>query len=136
MTHPGTVALDTSAYSHMIAGHEGVLDAVARAEVVYVPAIVLGELEAAFRLGRRQKQNHRALTEFLDEPFVEVLSVTPSVAQRYGRLFAELRTMGRPLPISDVWIAATSLDGGAHLLTFDRDFERIVGLDHTLFDPA
>lgn len=126
------VVLDTSAYSRMRSNHEQALDAVARAEAVYVPTIVLGELYAAFSLGRRERENRVALEEFLDEEFVSVLPVTADVAQRYGQLFAELRRKGTPIPINDVWIAAVALDAGARLLTFDSDFQRIAGLDHQI----
>src|SRR5262245_23314588 len=111
------LVLDTSAYSQLRAHNSDVLDRVAAAEVVYVPAIVLGELEAAFRLGRRVKENRVALEEFLAEPFTAVLPVTADVARRYGQLFAELRHAGTPLPMNDIWIAATTLEAGAHLLT-------------------
>jgi hypothetical protein len=47
------------------------------------------------------------------------------VARRYGRLFADLRRAGTPIPINDIWIAATTLDCGGHLLTFDGDFKVI-----------
>jgi len=123
------LVFDTSAYSHFRQGHAGVLDALARAERVLIPATVLGELEAAFELGTRTRDNRRILEDFLDEPFVDVLPVTSSVARHYGRVFASLRRAGAPLPVNDVWIAAATLDCGGSLVTFDRDFERVQGLD-------
>lgn len=130
------LVLDTSAYSHFRAGDERVLDFIAAAESVYLPTIVLGELEAGFSLGRRERENRTLLAEFLAEPFVSVLPVTPSIARHYGRLFADLRRAGTPIPINDVWIAATVLDRGGHLLTFDEDFKRITSLDSTLLAPT
>jgi predicted nucleic acid-binding protein len=129
------LVLDTSAYSHFRAGDERVLERIAAAEVVGVPAVVLGELEAGFVLGRRERENRSVLAEFLAESFVAILPVTPAVARRYGRLFAELRRAGLPIPINDVWIAATVLDFGGHLLTFDADFGRIASFDCTLLAP-
>jgi tRNA(fMet)-specific endonuclease VapC len=130
------LVLDTSAYSHFRAGDERVLDFIATAEVVFLPTIVLGELEAAFILGRRERENRTLLSEFLAEPFVSVLPVTPMVARHYGRLFADLRRAGTPIPINDLWIAATTLDCGGHLLSFDGDFENVVSLDYTVLKPA
>lgn len=124
------LVLDTSAYSHFRRGHAGVLDALARAERVLIPMTVLGELEAAFELGSRARENRRALEEFIGEPFVDLLDTTASVARHYGRVFAALKRAGTPLPVNDIWIAAATLDCGGTLLTFDRDFERISGLDH------
>lgn len=128
--------LDTSAYSHLRAGHEGVLAWVGQAEVVYLSAVVLGELEAGFRLGNRFAENCHVLSEFLAEPFVMTLDVTAAVARRYGQVFAELRRSGTPIPVNDIWIAAHSLEIGAHLLTFDGDFEHVQGLEHVRLSLA
>jgi tRNA(fMet)-specific endonuclease VapC len=127
------LVLDTSAYSHLRAGSSDVLEAVAAAEVIYLPTIVLGELEAGFRLGRRADENRVTLSEFLSEPFVGVLPVSRRVARRYGHLFAQLRRAGTPIPVNDIWIAACTLERGAHLLTYDHDFERVEHLDCTVF---
>lgn len=108
------------------------MDAVAGADVVYLPTIVLGELEAGFRLGRRAEENRVMLSEFLSEPFVSALPVSRRVARRYGQVFAQLRRAGTPIPVNDIWIAACTLERGAHLLTFDHDFERVENLDCTV----
>jgi tRNA(fMet)-specific endonuclease VapC len=129
------IVLDTSAYSHFRSNHAGVIDRLATANRVYVPTIVLGELEAVFRRGRRTSDNRAKLDEFLREDFVAVLPVTTDVARRYGELFAELRAAGTPIPINDVWIAATTIDAGAELITFDTDFERIARLERTILVP-
>ena len=131
----GPLVLDTSAYSHFRSGTTSVLEAITRAEIVGLPVIVLGELEAAFALGKREAENRMMLAEFLAESFVSVLPVTPAVARRYGRLFADLRRAGTPIPINDVWIAATTLECGGRLLTLDQDFGRIATLDCTLLTP-
>ncbi len=128
------LVLDTSAYSHLRHGHEQVLELVAAATTVAVPMIVLGELEAAHELGQRHRENRLMLQELLDEPWVHTLPVTRSVTLRYGRVFAQLRRAGTPIPINDVWIAASVLDSAAHLLTFDRNFEKVDGLDVTILE--
>ena len=122
------LVLDTSAYSHFRFGHTHVLDYLARSDAVFVPVIVIGELEAAFEQGKRARANRVALEDFLQEPFVTILPVTRTVARHYGRVFAALRVAGTPLPVNDVWIGATTLDCGGTLLTFDTDFTRIEGL--------
>jgi len=71
------LVLDTSACSHFRRGHAGVLDALARADRVLVPVTVLGELEAAFELGGRPRENRRTLEDFLAEPFVDHLDPRP-----------------------------------------------------------
>jgi predicted nucleic acid-binding protein len=126
------LALDTSAYAHLRTGHDDTLTLVAAAESVFVPAVVLGELEAGFELGRRAKENRIALGEFLSEPFVRVVPVTHEVARRYGALLADLRRRGTPVPTHAIWVAASALEAAAPLLTFDRDFERMERLETIL----
>ena len=129
------LVLDTSAYSHFRAGHPQVLDHLAQATTVVIPVTVLGELEARFQLGRRALENQLTLAEFLGEPFVTVWPTTTAVARHYGRLFAELKRAGTPVPVNDVWIAAACLDCIGRLVTFDGDFKRIPGLECTLLVP-
>ncbi len=129
------LVLDTSAYSHFRAGHPEVIDQLAQATAVVIPVTVLGELEAAFQLGRRAPENRLTLAEFLGEPFVTVWPTTIAVARHYGRLFAELKRAGTPIPVNDVWIAAACLDSVGRLLTFDPDFKHINGLECTVLAP-
>jgi len=129
------LVLDTSAYSHFRAGHPEMLDQLAQATAVVIPVTVLGELEAAFQLGRRARENRLTLAEFLGEPFVTVWPTTIAVARHYGRLFAELKRAGTPIPVNDVWIAAACLDSAGRLVTFDQDFKRIPGLECAVLVP-
>lgn len=129
------IVLDTSAYAHFRGNHAEVVNRIAAADIVYLPTIVLGEQEAAFRLGRRTGDNRAKLEEFLHEDFVGVLPVTTDVARRYGELFVELRVAGTPIPVNDIWIAAAAIDAGAEVVTFDSDFGRIARLEPTILVP-
>jgi tRNA(fMet)-specific endonuclease VapC len=128
------LALDTSAYSRFRAGDERVHDLLAAAEIVLIPVTVLGELYGAFELGSRSRENRVALSEFLSEPFVRVVAVSKDVARQYGRVYAALRRSDTPIPANDMWIAAATIDQGACLLTFDRDFEHVAGLDRIVLE--
>jgi hypothetical protein len=77
------IVLDTSAYAHFRACHRGVVDVMAKADVVQLPVTVLGELEAGFLLGRRVDENRSTLEQFLNEPWVSVLPMTQDVAVQY-----------------------------------------------------
>jgi tRNA(fMet)-specific endonuclease VapC len=126
------IVLDTSAYSHFRGNHVEVVNRISAADIVYLPTIVLGELEVAFRQGRRTADNRAKLEAFLQEDFVGVLPVTSDVARRYGEIFVELRAAGTPIPVNDIWIAAATIDAGAELITFDSDFGRIARLSRTI----
>ena len=128
------LALDTSAYSRFRAGDARVHDLNAAAEIVLIPATVLGELYGAFEMGSRSRENRVTLSEFLTEPFVRVVPISADVARQYGRVYAGLRRSGTPVPANDMWIAAATIDQGACLLTFDRDFEHVAGLDRIVLE--
>jgi predicted nucleic acid-binding protein len=128
------LALDTSAYSRFRAGDARVHELIAAAEILLVPATVLGELYGAFELGSRTRENRVTLSEFLTEPFVRVVPISADVARQYGRVYAALRRAGTPIPANDMWIAAATIDQGACLLTFDRDFEQVAGLDRIVLE--
>lgn len=129
---PARVVLDTSAYSRFQSQHAGIVGALAGAKTVLMPATVLGELEAGFELGMRQTANRQALASFLADPAVAVLDTTAAVARLWGGIFARLRRAGTPVSANDMWIAAATMECGGHLLTFDSDFARIPGLEHTI----
>ena len=128
------LVLDTSAYSHFRGGHPQVLASLTTAVQVFVPVTVLGELEAAFQLGSRVAENRRVLAEFLTPPYVNVLHVTPDTFPHYASVFVALRKAGTPIPLNDVWIAASALEFHGHLLTSDRDYLRIPSLECTVLD--
>jgi len=130
------VVLDTSAYSHFRRGHALLVDRMARADVVLVPTVVIGELEAGFRCGSRYAENDRGLSELLEEPFACVVDVNAGTARAYGRIFAQLRQAGTPIPTNDIWIAACATQQAAQLLTFDRHYGAIADLDVRTFAPA
>ena len=130
------LVIDTSAFAWLRAGNATVLDFVATAQIVFMPATVLGELEAGFLLGQRTRENRVALSEFLEEPFVSVLPTTPEVARRYGEIFARLRKAGTPIPVNDIWIAAATVDCGGHLLTFDFHFRQVTQLSCSVLEAT
>jgi tRNA(fMet)-specific endonuclease VapC len=129
---PSRIVLDTSAFTRLRGADARVASAVAAASSVYLSVVTLGELEAGAQLGVRPADNRAALSEFLSAPFVSVLPINPDVARVYGRLFAELRRAGTPIGVNDIWIAASAIEAGAHLITLDADFARIRGLDATI----
>ena len=119
MPRPGAeptdpIVLDTSAYSRLRTGHPEVLSLLARAPLVYLPVIVIGELAAAFEGGSRPLENLTALAELIDEPFVHIIDVNQATARRYGQLVGALRRAGTPIPTNDVWIAAIASGTDGH----------------------
>ncbi|MCC6740911.1 MAG: type II toxin-antitoxin system VapC family toxin [Planctomycetia bacterium] len=122
--------LDTNIYSAMAAGGDSAVENLIRsAEGVVMSAIVVGELLHGFRAGNRFRQNLGRLDSFLDEPQVQFLAVTRATCDRFGVLMAGLRDRGKPIPSNDAWIAAHALESGATLVSRDRHFAFVAGLD-------
>lgn len=117
--------LDTSAYSRFRRGEPTIVERLDTAEWVGVPAVVLGELRAGFRLGSRREQNENRLREFLENPIVAELPIDGEASRHYAEIVVDLRRAGTPLPTNDVWIAATAAREGALVLTFDDHFYKI-----------
>jgi len=120
--------LDTNRLSDALAELEDVRDVLETAEAVYVPVIVLGEMRAGFKGGRRAVDNEKRLTWFLAQDGIETLGVDPPVSHRYAAIHRELRTRGQPIPTNDLWLAATALEHGLVLYTRDAHFAKVPGL--------
>ena len=107
------ICIDTNAYSSIGRANADVISLVEMADEVIVPATVVGELMFGFLRGDRLSQNEAALARFLHEEGVRFHPVTLEIAERYGY---------------DIWIAATALETGARLLSYDSHFDRVGGL--------
>jgi len=98
------------------------------AELIYVPTVVIGELFAGFYQGGQFKRNLAELKDFFETPGVEVISPTISICDRYGLIVAHLRRKGNPIPTNDIWIAATAIEVGSRLISYDKHFDAVQGL--------
>jgi len=123
-----TVALDTNAYSGFKRGLVAVVDQLARAERILIPVPVLAELRIGFRGGSKEARNLDELEQFLGSPRVEICSLTEQTAILYAEIFGTLRRKGTPIPLNDVWIAASMMEQGAIFISADTHFTRIDGL--------
>ena len=122
------LCLDTNAYSTLNRGRDRLTAVLERADRVYVPITVLGELFAGFRLGTRYDDNVAELDAFLGRPGVGIVAPNREVAERYGVIVRHLREQGTPLPTNDIWIAASALELGVRLVSYDTHFGNVPGL--------
>lgn len=74
----------------------------------------------------RIEHNRREMTAFLRR--FRKLEFTAMVAKEFGRMKAELRRAGRPVPDVDAQIGATARIHDLTLLTADKHFAHITGL--------
>lgn len=121
--------LDTNAYTAFRRGDERIVSLVRTSSVLLMSPIVLGELRGGFLAGSRTEENLRWLDEFLSVARVHIVSLDEQTSGRYGEIYAQLRRIGRPIPMNDMWIAAHCLQRDAQLITLDQHFSAIEGLE-------
>ncbi len=122
------IIIDTNFYVAFKRGDEAAIQALKKAEYIAVNTVILGELLAGFRCGSKEKQNRKELDAFFDSPRVDLLPIDDGTAEFYAQIFAELKEKGRPIPTNDLWLAASALQHGLALATYDSHFSNIIGL--------
>lgn len=120
--------IDTNAYTALLTGDERVARVLNDSDAVFLSSIVLGELYDGFLGGSRNEENLRILARFREKPKTALVPVTATTSQWFAHLKQLLRRKGMPIPINDVWIAASCMEHGAALISYDTHFTAIEGL--------
>ena len=122
------VLLDTNAYTAFKLGNKDVISILQHADIIGISVIVLGELIAGFNIGSQSKRNLDELNSFLNSPRVNIYPIDETTTNFYANIYAILRRKGKPIPTNDLWIAATALQQGCKLCSFDGHFASIDNL--------
>ncbi|RDV83908.1 type II toxin-antitoxin system VapC family toxin [Ammonifex thiophilus] len=122
----GKFLLDTNIVIALFRGDAAVQRNLAKAEKVFIPAIVLGELYyGALKSGQTEK-NLAQIEEFVGG--VAVLTCNVGTAREYGVIKNQLRAKGRPIPENDIWIAAIARQHDLVLVSRDDHFAEVEDL--------
>jgi len=122
------VLIDTNVYAGFKTGDEKAVEEIRNAETIGMNSVLLAELYAGFRLGSREKKNLAELEAFRESARVKTFDVTERTAFFYSHVLAGLRRKGHPIPTNDIWMAASAMEHGMVLLSFDEHFHFIDGL--------
>ena len=122
------IVLDTNAYSNLLSGANEVLDIIAVTDTVYMSIFVLGELYAGFKGGTKEKYNLKVLNNFLHKPSVKILNATNETAEFFALIKNQLKKIGKPIPVNDIWISAHTIESGSILVSYDNHFNSIENL--------
>lgn len=129
------LVLDTNIYSDYAEGLPQTVDFMAtHGEHIYLPSVVLGELNFGFMKGSRQQFNERKLQQFISRLKVEIIDVDTDVARKYAIIYMSLQTRGAKIPLNDVWIAASCMEVGGTLLSRDKHFEVVEQIETILLE--
>jgi tRNA(fMet)-specific endonuclease VapC len=97
--------------------------------VAYVSVVTLGELYFGAKKSQRVSENTEIVDALSDRTLV--LSLDSDTARQYAEIRYQLMRSGRPIPQNDVWIAAQARQYGLTLVTRDRHFDVVEGLQTT-----
>ncbi len=122
------VCIDTNIYTAFKKNSSDVVEAFRNFDLIGLDCAVLAELYAGFDLGRKSNQNRGELADFINSKRVVLYSHDMETAEFFSYIYRQLRSKGSPIPTNDIWIAATSMQHGLALYTFDRHFAAIEGL--------
>ncbi len=117
------LALDTNRFRDFFVGVPEAVERLACVDTIFVPFVTLAELRAGFLCGSRSRENERLLTFFLNRPRVRTLFPDEGTCHQYGRLFAQLRGQGTPIPSNDIWLAALVIQHDLCLYSRDAHFK-------------
>jgi tRNA(fMet)-specific endonuclease VapC len=119
------IALDTNRYVDLASNVPEAVDCIRRAREVFLPLVVLAELRAGFRCGKRSAENEKNLVRFLNSPRVQVLTPDEETTHCYAQLFLQLRRQGTPIPTNALWVAALVVQHDLCLFARDHHFDHL-----------
>jgi tRNA(fMet)-specific endonuclease VapC len=120
--------IDTNTYSHALRGDKSIAAILQKTDSIGISSISIGELISGFKGGNREIQNREELDIFLSSSRVTVYPVDEGTATFYAEIRQNLKTIGKPIPTNDIWIAACAFQHGLRLFSADRHFKSIPGL--------
>jgi len=85
-------------------------------------------LLGGFECGSKIKQNRDELHQFLQSSRIRLFPITLDTANFYSQIYCSLKHKGKPIPSNDMWIAATALENGCVLCSYNKHFKAIDGL--------
>ena len=129
------LVLDTNVYCDYAEGIPNVVDYMAvHGEDIFLPSIVIGELDYGFLKGSRQKFNETKLQEIIKKLQIDIIDVNQNVSRKCALIYLSLVKKGTKIPINDVWIAACCMEVGGTLLTRDRHFRHVEQIETMVLD--
>jgi tRNA(fMet)-specific endonuclease VapC len=127
MPASGRYLLDTNIVIALLEGDDHVWSSVGDAPEVFIPVAVPGELFFGAAKSGRPAENTARIENLATGR--SILACDVQIAREYGRVRQELREKGRPIPENDIWIAATARCHDLILVTRDRHFTEVDGLE-------
>lgn len=117
------ILLDTNIVIALLNNDTSVVKKLSRDFIIFIPAIVLGELYYGAESSKNKAANMKSIDTLTSA--VTILPCNEDVAKNYGKLKSQLKKQGNPIPENDVWIAAIAICFDLTLITRDKHFNLV-----------
>ncbi len=121
------IALDTNIVIEVLSGNTEIARKINELPVVLISSIVLGELYIGINRVTNKKKHLKRFNSFLSG--CTVIDIDAETAVHYGEMVAKLYKKGKLIPTNDIWIAASAKQHGHTLITRDKHFKEIDGVE-------
>ena len=98
---------------------------------VYISVVTISELLVGVHRANNEERRiiRSAYVEQILSSFIAI-EITASISRIHSTIVANLLQRGQIIGVQDMWIAATAIQNGFSVLTYDvSDFSRITGLN-------
>ena len=114
--------LNTNIIVEIFKGNKIIAEKVNKLSEFYISAIVSGELFVGTNRVINKDAHLKRLNDLL---FTKVFPIDNITSKIYGKIVADLFKKGKPIPLNDIWIAATTFQHELVLITSDSHFTEI-----------
>ncbi|HXL56488.1 MAG TPA: type II toxin-antitoxin system VapC family toxin [Chitinophagaceae bacterium] len=121
------ILLDTNIIIEVFDGNKAIADNINQLPIFYISSIVPGELYIGINRVTNKAKHIKMLNNFLR--LCIVLNIDSVTAKYYREMISVLYKKGKPLPTNDVWIVATAKQHNLTLISRDRHFKEIDGIN-------
>ncbi len=123
--------LDTNHASKLLEGNESIslrVNALKNSGSRFgISMSIVGELFFAVYASRKKEENLRQLKGFMEDVIIWDYDIT--AAEEFGKIQAEQKTKGKPIPSIDAQITAVARIHNLTVLTTDQHFNVVEGLN-------
>lgn len=108
-------------------GKAAIIELLQQFEIIYLPITISGELLFGAKNLANRLRNEGRYQAFIESCIV--LDTNALVAETYAEIRLSLKQKGRSISENDIWIAALCVVHEIPLLSHDRHFEYVEGLE-------
>lgn len=123
----GSYLLDTNIIIGLLANDTNIVTQIRKASRIAIPSIVIGELYYGAYNSTKVEANVSKIEQLSQD--TEILICDTETAAYYGQIKFLLKQKGKPIPENDIWIAASAKQHKLTLVSRDKHFAEIDGLD-------